>query len=131
MRYSDTNFLNAISASRGLSSGGKVVVIIIVVVSSVVVLGGGSFIGFGVYKNKQIQKKRKGANDAEKLAKILHDISLNFKYSTLDKATESFDEANKLGQGGFGTVYKGVLADGRDIAVKRLFFNNKHSCRFL
>ncbi|PHT34986.1 Cysteine-rich receptor-like protein kinase 2 [Capsicum baccatum] len=60
-----------------------------------------------------------GANDAEKLVKILHDISLNFKYSTLDKATGSFDEANKLRQGGFHTVYKGVLADGREIAVKR------------
>ena len=47
-----------------------------------------------------------GANDAEKLVKILHDISLNFKYSTLDKATGSFDESNKLGQGGVGTVYK-------------------------
>ncbi|KAG5628760.1 hypothetical protein H5410_000477 [Solanum commersonii] len=120
MRYSDTNFLNAIT-----TNGGKVVVTIIVV-SSVVVLGVGAFIGIGVWKNKLIQKKRKGANDAEKLVKILHDISLNFKYSTLDKATGSFDEANKLGQGGFGTVYKGVLADGREIAVKRLFFNNKH-----
>ncbi|XP_049402710.1 cysteine-rich receptor-like protein kinase 2 isoform X3 [Solanum stenotomum] len=125
MRYSDTNFLNAITTNGGSSSRGKVVVTIIVV-SSVVVLGVGAFIDFGVWKNKLIQKKRKGANDAEKLVKILHDISLNFKYSTLDKATGSFDEANKLGQGGFGTVYKGVLADGREIAVKRLFFNNKH-----
>ncbi|KAH0724398.1 hypothetical protein KY285_000236 [Solanum tuberosum] len=126
MRYSDTNFLNAISVSEGSSSGGSVVVIVIIVVSSMVVLGVGAVIGIYVWKNKQIQKKRKGANDAEKLVKILHDNSLNFKYSTLDKATGSFDEANKLGQGGFGTVYKGVLADGREIAVKRLFFNNKH-----
>ncbi|KAJ8574280.1 hypothetical protein K7X08_026085 [Anisodus acutangulus] len=126
MRYSDTNFLNAISASRSSLSRGNVVVIVIVVVSSVVVLGVGAFVGINVWKNKQIQRKRKGANDAEKLVKILHDNSLNFKYSTLDKATGSFDEANKLGQGGFGTVYKGILADGREIAVKRLFFNNKH-----
>ncbi|PHT34987.1 Cysteine-rich receptor-like protein kinase 2 [Capsicum baccatum] len=125
MRYSDTNYLNAISTSEGSSSRGKIVVIFIVV-SSVIVLGVGAFIGIGVWKNKQMQKKRKGANDAEKLVKILHDISLNFKYSTLDKATGSFDEANKLGQGGFGTVYKGILADGREIAVKRLFFNNIH-----
>lgn len=41
-----------------------------------------------------------------KLVKTLHDSSLNFKYSTVERATGSFDEANKLGQGGFGTVYK-------------------------
>ncbi|PHU18128.1 Cysteine-rich receptor-like protein kinase 2 [Capsicum chinense] len=70
--------------------------------------------------------KVQGENDAKKLVEILHDISLNFKYSTLDKATGSFDEANKLEQGGFGTVYKGVLADGREITVKRLFYNNTH-----
>ncbi|PHT99233.1 Cysteine-rich receptor-like protein kinase 2 [Capsicum chinense] len=126
MRYSDTNFLNAIPSGRGSSARGKIVVIVIVVVSSVIVLGVCAFIGIGVWKKKQIQKKRKGANNAEKLVRILHDISLNFKYSTLEKATGSFDEANKLGQGGFGTVYKGVLADGREIAVKRLFFNNRH-----
>lgn len=47
-----------------------------------------------------------GSNHAEKFVNILHDSSLNFKYSTLEKATGSFDSANKLGQGGFGTVYK-------------------------
>ncbi|XP_060200902.1 cysteine-rich receptor-like protein kinase 2 [Lycium barbarum] len=126
MRYSDTKFLNAISTSGDSSSGGKVALIVIVIVSSMLILGVGVVIGIYVWKNKQIQKKRKGANDAEKLVKILLDNRLNFKYSTLDKATGSFDEANKLGQGGFGTVYKGVLADGREIVVKRLFFNNKH-----
>ncbi|XP_006348581.1 cysteine-rich receptor-like protein kinase 2 [Solanum tuberosum] len=85
MRYSDTNFLNDTSTSGGSSSRGKVVVIVIVVViSSVVVLGAAAFVGFGVWENKQIQKKRKGANDVEKLVKILHQNSLNFKYSTLD-----------------------------------------------
>ncbi|PHU12409.1 hypothetical protein BC332_19339 [Capsicum chinense] len=102
MRYSDTNFLNAILTSGGSSSREKVVVIVIVV-SSIIILVVCAFIGIVVWKNKQIQKKRKGnsillgPNDAEKLVEILHDISLNFKYSTLDKATRSFDEANKLG----------------------------------
>ncbi|XP_050210120.1 G-type lectin S-receptor-like serine/threonine-protein kinase RKS1 [Mercurialis annua] len=35
-------------------------------------------------------------------------------------ATKNFSPANKLGQGGFGTVYKGELHNGRQIAVKRL-----------
>ncbi|KAF3616332.1 putative cysteine-rich receptor-like protein kinase 2-like isoform X1 [Capsicum annuum] len=67
-----------------------------------------------------------GENDVEKLVKILYDISLNFKYLTLGKTSGSFDEANKLLLGGFGTVDKGVLAYGREVAVKRLFFNKKH-----
>ncbi|VAH45148.1 unnamed protein product [Triticum turgidum subsp. durum] len=40
--------------------------------------------------------------------------------SALEVATENFSEGNKLGEGGFGAVYKGSLADGQEIAVKRL-----------
>ncbi|KAG6394005.1 hypothetical protein SASPL_144581 [Salvia splendens] len=49
----------------------------------------------------------------------LEDIPL-FKYEELANATNNFSEANKLGKGGFGPVYKGILASGREIAVKRL-----------
>ncbi|CAH8257070.1 unnamed protein product [Arabidopsis lyrata] len=38
----------------------------------------------------------------------------------LAMATNNFSNDNKLGQGGFGIVYKGRLLDGKDIAVKRL-----------
>ncbi|KAJ0725597.1 putative protein kinase RLK-Pelle-DLSV family [Helianthus annuus] len=36
------------------------------------------------------------------------------------RATNNFSVSNKIGEGGFGTVYKGVWEDGREIAVKRL-----------
>ncbi|KAG7597556.1 Gnk2-homologous domain [Arabidopsis suecica] len=49
----------------------------------------------------------------------------NFKYETLEKATESFHDSMKLGQGGAGSVYKGILPDGRIVAVKKLFFNTR------
>ncbi|KAG1368249.1 cysteine-rich repeat secretory protein 38-like [Cocos nucifera] len=46
--------------------------------------------------------------------------SLLLDISTLRVATANFAEENKLGEGGFGAVYKGRLPDGREIAVKRL-----------
>ncbi|XP_040381626.1 cysteine-rich receptor-like protein kinase 2 [Oryza brachyantha] len=51
--------------------------------------------------------------------------SLNFKYEELKKATNYFDPANKLGQGTYGAVYKAVLLDGKEVAVKRLFLNRR------
>ncbi|XP_038894040.1 LEAF RUST 10 DISEASE-RESISTANCE LOCUS RECEPTOR-LIKE PROTEIN KINASE-like 1.2 isoform X2 [Benincasa hispida] len=47
-----------------------------------------------------------------------------FSYEELEKATDRFNPAKELGDGGFGTVYYGKLPDGREVAVKRLFENN-------
>ncbi|KAF7819552.1 putative cysteine-rich receptor-like protein kinase 43 [Senna tora] len=51
---------------------------------------------------------------------------IQFKYSTLVKATDDFNESRKLGQGGYGEVYKGTLPDGREIAIKRMILSGKH-----
>nr|POE48950.1 g-type lectin s-receptor-like serine/threonine-protein kinase [Quercus suber] len=43
-----------------------------------------------------------------------------FTLATIATATDNFSSNNKLGEGGFGLVYKGTLVDGKEIAVKRL-----------
>ncbi|TVU24325.1 hypothetical protein EJB05_26756, partial [Eragrostis curvula] len=43
-----------------------------------------------------------------------------FDFSQVFQATKEFSEENKLGQGGFGPVYKGQFNDGLEMAVKRL-----------
>ncbi|XP_010267807.1 PREDICTED: cysteine-rich receptor-like protein kinase 10 [Nelumbo nucifera] len=51
--------------------------------------------------------------------------ALYFKLDTIEAATAKFSNANKLGEGGFGPVYKGKLLDGKEIAVKRLSNNSR------
>ncbi|KAL3643348.1 hypothetical protein CASFOL_014163 [Castilleja foliolosa] len=65
---------------------------------------------------------RRGNQSSESVTEEL-DLPL-FDFATLIIATDKFSDANKLGQGGFGSVYKGVLNEGQEIAVKRLSKNS-------
>uniref|UniRef100_A0A2K1R5W4 non-specific serine/threonine protein kinase n=1 Tax=Populus trichocarpa TaxID=3694 RepID=A0A2K1R5W4_POPTR len=42
------------------------------------------------------------------------------RLDVINEATKQFSDENKLGQGGFGPVYRGTLEDGKEVAVKRL-----------
>ncbi|KAF8016903.1 hypothetical protein BT93_H2186 [Corymbia citriodora subsp. variegata] len=53
----------------------------------------------------------------------------SFTLRQIKAATDNFDSANKIGEGGFGSVYKGLLSDGTTIAVKQLSSKSKQGNR--
>ncbi|XP_075480918.1 putative LRR receptor-like serine/threonine-protein kinase At1g53430 [Primulina tabacum] len=52
-----------------------------------------------------------------------------FSLRQIKAATNNFDNANKIGEGGFGPVYKGIFSDGTVIAVKQLSSKSKQGNR--
>eukprot|EP00434_Breviolum_minutum_P039197 symbB.v1.2.034798.t1/scaffold4525.1/size38475/3 len=50
----------------------------------------------------------------------LNKYSLVFSFQELQKATENFSRSKRMGEGGFGAVYRGMQPDGTEIAVKEL-----------
>lgn len=96
----------------GLGVGVPVVVILVV-----------GLVGLFYY----VYKKRRAASDPAILGalKSLPGTPREFNFSELKKATNNFDEKHKLGQGGFGVVYRGLLPKEKvEIAVKRFSRDN-------
>ncbi|GLJ19710.1 hypothetical protein SUGI_0357120 [Cryptomeria japonica] len=56
---------------------------------------------------------------------LMQDQNLIYSLEALVEATENFHENSKLGEGGFGVVYKGITRDGNEIAVKKLSAKSK------
>ncbi|XP_021723257.1 putative receptor-like protein kinase At4g00960 [Chenopodium quinoa] len=105
-----------------ISSPGKKKIIIAAIVLSVtlVVL---IAIGIGIFRTKR--KKKRGVANAQNANRqdvdhLITAESLQYDLDTLEDATNNFSNNNKIGEGGFGGVYKGTLQKGQEVAVKRL-----------
>ncbi|KAM6595340.1 hypothetical protein CsatA_005864 [Cannabis sativa] len=103
--------------SNGNSKVKKAVIII-----AVILLVGLVLIGYYIYRRRYINATENYfvRNESED-----DDMELPlFNINAISTATNNFSEANKLGEGGFGPVYKGTLEGGTEIAVKSLSMNS-------
>ncbi|KAL0706428.1 hypothetical protein Bca4012_072854 [Brassica carinata] len=80
-----------------------------------------TILAFGLYALKRCRGDK---NTTERDLKTQGLQTVCFTWRQLQTATNNFDQANKLGEGGFGTVFKGELSDGIIIAVKQLSSNS-------
>ncbi|KAJ1376486.1 Serine-threonine/tyrosine-protein kinase, catalytic domain [Sesbania bispinosa] len=108
-----TNSSNS-GGSSGISSGTIVAIVVPITVAVLLFIVGICFL------SKRAKKERDSAQDQKSATEITTVESLRFDFSTIEVATNKFSGANKLGEGGFGEVYKGLLPSGQEVAVKRL-----------
>ncbi|KAM0063304.1 putative protein kinase RLK-Pelle-DLSV family [Helianthus debilis subsp. tardiflorus] len=115
--------LESIEDSNSSSPGRRPIRIIVPMASVVLAILISIYLFYRFNRKKQQQKgtsSNKFRHDPENESGD-EDLELPlFGLSTILKATNNFSSNNKLGEGGFGPVYKGVLEDGKEIAVKQL-----------
>ncbi|CAL5412088.1 unnamed protein product [Camellia sinensis] len=112
------------SAGSSAKRKRKMASIIIVVVATVVGMIVSALTGFYICQLRKATIKARQENsvykDSEK-GNQGDELELpTFDLSTVFAATDKFSSGNKIGEGGFGSVYKGELSNGQEIAVKRL-----------
>ncbi|KAK1403983.1 Receptor-like serine/threonine-protein kinase [Heracleum sosnowskyi] len=112
---------------RKSSSTNRVVVIVLPLLAAMTVI----FVLILLYAFRKRKLERTGTmrlgyngHATEAINKDELDLPL-FTFMQIAEATNGFSFSNKLGEGGFGPVYKGMLDKGQEIAVKRLSKTSK------
>ncbi|KAF9621889.1 hypothetical protein IFM89_028477 [Coptis chinensis] len=104
-----------------------IVLVIIVVFAALSLVS--LFLAFSYYcyirnkVSKQLKTQKGSENGGRKTRSGNIQVSVEkglqvFGFKQLHSATGGFGKGNVIGHGGFGLVYKGVLSDGRKVAVK-------------
>nr|CAD41886.2 OSJNBa0093O08.5 [Oryza sativa Japonica Group] len=109
------NFTPTIGNVAEQNSSTSKTVVIVAVAIGVTILGLVALVGIFLWR----KKRRKLSLEQQELYSIVGRPNI-FSYGELRSATENFSSSNRLGEGGYGAVYKGKLMDGRIVAVKQL-----------
>ncbi|XP_043697801.1 putative serine/threonine-protein kinase [Telopea speciosissima] len=84
---------------------------------------------FGALKLKLKSRKEKNMDASTQTEEIATNNVQLFSYKSLRSATGNFHPSSRVGAGGFGVVYRGVLKDGTQVAVKSLSAESKQGTR--
>ncbi|XP_059274740.1 G-type lectin S-receptor-like serine/threonine-protein kinase SD2-5 [Lycium ferocissimum] len=113
--------VSASQANRDSGGGGKgrLPIILGIVISTALVILGLIYGGIRCQRRKnKLPDSAKASSEEDNFLEGLSGMPIRFSYKDLQNATNNF--SIKLGQGGFGSVYQGVLPDGSRLAVKKL-----------
>ncbi|KAK7307234.1 hypothetical protein VNO77_40113 [Canavalia gladiata] len=123
LRYSTHKFYNTSSndapqVNQGSKNLGIIVAVSFAALALLLIVATVGFLGWTNAQKRKRERRQFGA-----LLGTVNKSKLNMPYEILEKATNYFNDSNKLGEGGSGSVYKGTLPDGTTVAIKRLSFN--------
>ncbi|XP_031505345.1 G-type lectin S-receptor-like serine/threonine-protein kinase SD2-5 [Nymphaea colorata] len=116
-----------VSAENGGGSGpgtrtGKnkrtIIIVIVIAVFTLSVIGALVYAAFKYHKRTTLPEPVMENSEDDDFFDGLSGMPIRYSYKDLQTATNNFSV--KLGQGGFGSVYQGILPDGSRIAVKKL-----------
>lgn len=97
----------------------EIVVVVVIVVSTVVVIAGLLYLGTWYHRRKKrLMESYLEDCEEDNLFENISGMPTRYRLADLCKATKNF--SLKLGRGGFGSVYLGVLQDGSQLAIKKL-----------
>ncbi|XP_042488815.1 putative receptor-like protein kinase At4g00960 [Macadamia integrifolia] len=102
---------NTVTPGNGKNSSTTVIIAVILPITGLILV---SVLCICFFKRRKPKREIDGVDEINPVQ------SLQFDFNTIRAATTNFSEMNKLGQGGFGAVYKGKLLNGQEVAVKRL-----------
>ncbi|KAM7460847.1 hypothetical protein LguiA_028968 [Lonicera macranthoides] len=129
LRYSDTSFFPANQTTNitpflggGGSSNKKKAII-----GGVGGSGGFILLVLAFFLWYTISKKPKDARRGNILGATELRGPHNYSYADLKSATKNFSQEHKLGEGGFGEVFKGILKNGNVVAVKRIAMSSSRA----
>ncbi|KAM5564485.1 hypothetical protein ABKV19_018859 [Rosa sericea] len=92
--------------------------IMIAAISIILFICGLLYVGYNHYMKRNSPGSLEATSEENSIYENMAGMPVRFSYKNLQTATNIFSK--KLGQGGFGSVYEGVLPDGTQLAVKKL-----------